>query len=100
MDINNIILGPVVTEKDYEAQAKGKYMFRVHADATKIDVKNALQRYYGVKADTVNMVTVRSKERAVGRHFVQKRQAYRKAIVRLPKGVTIDFTKLSSKSKK
>lgn len=86
-----IILAPIVTEKAYkETEGDGvqKYSFKVHADANKIDVKNAIQTTYNVTPVAVNISWVKSKGRT-NRTLV--RRAYKKAVVALKKGDKISL---------
>ena len=95
MLLTHVIKAPVITEKTSEAQVGGKYTFRVHSKATKVDVQNAVQQAYGVEVIAVNMLKTRKKERRVGRsRFITKRPASKKAIVTLKSGQSIDFNKL------
>lgn len=84
MNFYNVIIRPVVTEKGVAANAAGKHTFLVHADSTKIDVKNAIESLYGTSVTDVNIAKVQKKVRLVGRGKVMtKRKAYKKAIVTL-----------------
>ena len=90
-----VIVKPIITEKMTAAGEKhGRYGFVVDQDANKIEIKNAVEKMYGVTVQTVNTqnyigkVKSRNTKRglAVGRVNKQK-----KAIVTLKKGETIDF---------
>jgi large subunit ribosomal protein L23 len=96
----NCILQPVVTEKATDLSTKGKYVFYVAKDSTKVDVKKAVEKIYGVKVDTVRTVIVRPKERMLAkRRTLTKRSKGKKAIVTLKKGEkTIDIHKLKVKA--
>lgn len=80
-----IILAPVVTEKSNDGLQAGKYTFRVNKKATKIDIKNAVEKLFEVKVLNVNTITVKGKEKRVGR-YTGKTSDWKKAIV------TIDTT--------
>ena len=80
-----IILAPVVTEKSNNGLQAGKYTFKVNKKATKIDIKNAVEKLFEVKVLSVNTITVKGKEKRVGR-YVGKTSDWKKAIV------TIDTT--------
>jgi large subunit ribosomal protein L23 len=57
-----IILGPVFTEKIVNAhETQGKYAFKVHKDANKIDVKQAIQTIYDVEVGSINIMRVPTK---------------------------------------
>ena len=85
MVAEEIILAPVVTEKSSGEIQDGKYTFRVNKKATKIDIKNAVEKLFEVKVLNVNTITVKGKEKRVGRN-VGKTSDWKKAIV------TIDTT--------
>ncbi len=84
MDLSRIILGPVVTEKAERLKAKNIYTIKVSGGATKIDVKNALRRYYDVDVHSVNVLNTRPKGRSVGNgKFMEKRHRSKHMLVRL-----------------
>jgi len=74
------------------------YTLRVHPSATKVDIKNALRRHYGVDPVNVRILKTVSKRRMVGRgKFIQKRESERRALVTLTeKSKALDLTSLSS----
>ena len=80
MVAEEIILAPVVTEKSSGEIQDGKYTFRVNKKATKIDIKNAVEKLFEVKVLNVNTMTVKGKEKRVGRN-VGKTSDWKKAIV-------------------
>lgn len=80
MVAEDIIIKPVVTEKSTYAQAEGKYTFKVHKKATKVDVKNAVQKLFGVKVLNVSTMIVKGTTRnRNGRTY--KTADWKKAIV-------------------
>ena len=79
----DVILKPVVTEKSMNAMADKKYTFLVHTDATKSQIKEAVETLFkGTKVKSVNVMNCRGKERRRG-YTSGKTAAYRKAIVTL-----------------
>lgn len=80
MVAEDIIIAPIVTEKSSDGIAEGKYTFKVNKKATKIDIKNAVEKLFEVKVLNVNTVTVKGKEKRVGRN-VGKTSDWKKAIV-------------------
>lgn len=85
-----IIVRPVVTERSTElADDRGAYTFIVNRDANKIEIKNAVEKLFGVKVDTVRTANYRGKWRRVGMSY-GKKAAYKKAIVTLVDGERID----------
>jgi large subunit ribosomal protein L23 len=84
-----IILSPIITEKTHKQQeAENKYSFKVHADANKNDVKEAIQTLYKVIPEKINMLNVCFKGRN-NRKLV--RTAYKKVLVTLNKKDKIDL---------
>ena len=79
----DIILKPLVTEKSMNFIADRKYAFYVHPDATKIQIKQAVEKMFdGVKVDKVNTMNVLGKEKRRG--YTKGRTAARKkAIIKL-----------------
>ena len=96
------IIKSYVTEKTSNLQGKGQYTFVVSKDATKTEVKDAVEFLYGVAVKAVRMQIAPPKRRLVGRgRVLTKRALMKKAIVTLKDGKTIDPLKLKdSKSTK
>lgn len=80
MVAEDIILAPVVTEKSSADIQEGKYTFKVAKNATKVDIKNAVEKLFEVRILKVNTLTVRGKEKRVGVHQ-GKTSDWKKAIV-------------------
>ena len=80
MVAEDIILAPVVTEKSNDELQQGKYTFRVNKKATKVDIKNAVEKMFEVKVLKVNTMNVNGKKKRVGYH-VGKTSDWKKAIV-------------------
>lgn len=100
MQLTQVLIAPVVTEKSTDAHAQSKYTFRVHPRATKVDIINAVKAAYGVDAKGVNIIPVLKKVRLVGRgRVITKRPAAKKAIVTLKAKQSIDFNQLKSTKK-
>ena len=75
-----IIIAPVVTEKSNDELQQGKYTFKVNKKATKVEIRNAVEKLFNVKVINVNTITVKGKEKRVGVH-VGKTSDWKKAIV-------------------
>ena len=86
-----VILAPRVTEKTTRVGDSGnQYVFRVLKDATKSEVRNAVESLFDVKVESVRTVTVKGKNKTFRmRHG--KRSDWKKAYVRLQEGQVIDF---------
>jgi large subunit ribosomal protein L23 len=86
MELSKVILGPVVTEKAERLKAQNTYTIRVSGQATKIDVKNALRKYYDVEVASVRVLNTVPKTRVIGPGKVmEKRHRQKHMIVRLEK---------------
>ena len=80
MVAEEIILAPVVTERSTADMQDGKYTFKVAKKATKVEIRNAVEKLFEVKVLKVNTMTVKGKEKRVGVH--QGRTSdWKKAIV-------------------
>jgi large subunit ribosomal protein L23 len=91
MSARDIIIRPVVTEKSSAISNDGnKVTFVVAKSANKVSVAQAVKEIYGLKAEKVNIVNVHPKTKRMGR-YVGKTVAYKKAIVTLADGATIDI---------
>ena len=86
----DIILRPIITEESMLGTADKKYTFSVAKDANKIEIAAAVEELFGVKVAKVNTVSVRGKKKRMGRNE-GRRSAFKKAIVTLKEGDTIDF---------
>lgn len=80
--VYDIIIRPIITEKSMESVEMKKYVFEVAKDATKVDVRKAIEKIFGVKVMSVNTINVIGKEKRMGVH-VGKTASYKKAVVRL-----------------
>lgn len=91
-----IIIKPVITEKSTATTEKTpeRYVFRVAPDANKIEIKNAVEAMYNVKVVSVNTMNYSGKLKAryTKSGLIRgKVAAFKKAVVTLEKGQTIDF---------
>ncbi|MCX7696857.1 MAG: 50S ribosomal protein L23 [Bacteroidales bacterium] len=95
MEINDILIKPLSTEKmTRQGEKLNKYGFIVHKKANKIQIKEAVEKLYNVKVTSVNTMLYRGKRvvRYTKRGWIEgKRDAFKKAIVTLADGYTIDF---------
>lgn len=99
MNISQVIVKPVLTEKSVQGELANKFTFIVHEDATKIDVKQAIQQLFGAKVADVNIKKGLPKFRiGRGRKPMLKRSTSRQAIVTLKAGEKIDITKLTDQA--
>jgi len=85
-----IVLEPVVSEKSYSGIADRRYTFRVHPDAHKTQVRQAVEQLFSVHVERVNIVKVQPKPKRRGL-FKGTRQGWKKAIVQVREGETIEI---------
>ena len=91
MNKYDVIISPILTEKSYDGIAEKKYTFKVASDATKTQVKVAVEDIFGVKVAKVNTVNVNGKKKRMGRNEGMT-SPYKKAIVTLTEdSKTIEF---------
>ncbi len=87
----NILLAPIVSEKSSRiADESRQYVFRVMKDASKPEVRKAVELMFDVKVDSVQISNMRGKVKAHGRS-VGRRSDWKKAYVKLSEGHDIDF---------
>jgi len=91
MDIYNVIIKPLVTEKSTHQHAtRNAYAFRVHADANKPTIKQAIEKLYNVKVKDVRTLTRKGKPRRTKTGYVQS-AGYKRAIVTLDENSKIEL---------
>lgn len=90
MNNYDIIFAPIITEKTAAMEAEGKYVFKVDVRANKTQIKQAIEKAFNVKVESVNTMNNHPKDRRVGR-YTGKTNRYKKAIIKLAKGNTISF---------
>ena len=85
------IKAPVITEKASRlGQEEGKYLFKVDPKATKNDIKVAVEKIFKVKVESISTINAKTKKKRVGRYAGMSNK-YKKAIVKLAEGQTIDL---------
>ncbi len=90
MEARDILIRPKITERTTDLMAEGKYVFIVDKRANKIQIADAVEEIFKVKVEKVNTVNVKGKTKRMGR-TQGKRPNYKKAIVKLAPGETIEF---------
>lgn len=90
MDARDILIRPLITEKTTALMETGKYVFMVAPTANKVEIAKAVAEVFKVKVESVNTVNVMGKVKRMGRNL-GKRSDYKKAIVKLAAGETIEF---------
>ncbi len=90
MDSRDIIIRPILTEKTTLLAEAGKYAFRVHDSANKLDIGRAVEELFRVDVVSVNVSRVRGKWRRFGRSRGRKSD-WKKAVVTLQMGQSIEL---------
>ena len=88
----DIVIAPIVSEKSYALTETGAYTFKVHSDATKPEIHDAIEAIFGVKVLKVNTLNRKGKRKRNRRTFTfGSRPDTKRAIVTLAAGQTIDL---------
>jgi large subunit ribosomal protein L23 len=87
----DVILAPVITEKSSEASEANQVVFKVRLDATKPQIKAAVEQLFGVKVVAVNTLTRKGKTKRF-RGIEGRQKDMKKAVVKLAEGEKIDVT--------
>ena len=102
MNIEKIIVGPILTEKgSLLTETQNKYLFKVDKNSNKIEIKRAIEKKFGVNVGKVAIINVKGKTKSMsvkssGRTIRTqgKRASWKKAIVTLNEGSNIDLTNM------
>ncbi len=98
MKLADVLVRPVLTEKvNDQMENTGRYTFVVDKKANKLEVKAAVEEFYGVKVERVNTIVVpgKNKTRYTKAGFLEGvKSSYKKAIVTLAEGENIDLFSL------
>ena len=89
-DAYKILIRPLLTEKALRLENKGVYTFEIGTSVNKVEVKNAVKAVYGVLPTKVRVMNMDGKKVRFGRRF-GRRKDWKKAVVTLPKGKTINI---------
>ena len=86
----DVLLGPIVTEIATSLSEHGQIVFKVRIDATKVQIRRAVERLFDVKVTRVNTIRVTGKTKLF-RQTLGRRSNYKKAVVTLAEGQNIDY---------
>lgn len=90
-DLTQVLLRPIITEKTTMiGESKNKYAFQVARTSTKPEIRQAVEKYFGVKVLDIKTARVKGKPKRMGRHE-GKRADWKKAIVTLAAEDKIDL---------
>jgi large subunit ribosomal protein L23 len=90
MHASQVILAPILSEKSYAGTTRGSYTFKVHSNAHKTQIRQAVEELFEVKVERVNVIKVQAKPKRRG-IYKGTRPAWKKAIVQLRAGDTIEI---------
>jgi len=88
MEHSQVLIRPVISEKSYVLSATGKYTFRVHPDAHKTEIRQAVEALFDVHVVEVRTASVKSKPKRRGVTKGRTRR-WKKAMVQVREGETI-----------
>ena len=87
---SQVLIAPIVSEKSYEATTTGRYTFKVHQNAHKTQIRQAVEDLFDVKVVSVNVIAVPAKPKRRGL-YRGTRPGWKKAVVQLRAGDTIEI---------
>ena len=90
MNARNVIIRPIVSEKSYALLAANKYTFRVHPDAHKTQIRQAVEEIFGVRVTDVRTMSVKSKPKRRG-YTSGRTRNWKKAVVQLHEDDAIEL---------
>ena len=90
MEARDILIRPLINERSTDLMQDGKFVFVVDKRANKIQIAQAVKEIFNVTVENVNTLNVKGKTKRRGR-TVGKTASYKKAIVKLAQGETIEF---------
>ncbi len=90
-NVYDIIKFPVVTEKSTKISENNQFVFKVGINTSKDEIKNAVEKLFKVKVKAVNTIKVKGK-RKIFKGTRGKRIDYKKAVITLLKGETLDYS--------
>ena len=92
MRLSKSILKPIITEKSYDHASLGRYVFEVSVNSTKGSIRNEIKDLYGVDVTEVKTAIMPGKSSRIGRtRLFTKPEKWKKAVVRLKEGQSIDL---------
>ena len=95
MKLTEVLIKPLITEKaNHQSEKLRRYAFRVNRKANKLEIRKAVEEFYGISVIDVNTVVVpgKNKTKFTKAGFIQGvKQGYKKAYVTIAEGETIDL---------
>ena len=95
MKLSDVLIKPILSEKaNKQTEKQNRYSFVVDKKANKLEIKKAIEEFYGVQVDNVNTIVVPSKAKSKytkAGYIVGRKPSKKKAIVTVAQGETIDL---------
>ena len=91
MHLYEVLRRPLITEKSTVLQAQGKYAFEVAGEASKPQIKQAVEKAFKVEVTAVNVMLVPGRRRRLGRRQKMASPSWKKAVVTLKQGDKIEL---------
>ncbi len=92
LELMRVLVAPVISEKSTRlAESENRFVFKVRKEATKPQVKKAVELMFGVEVESVRLLNMKGKIKRFGR-LLGKRPGWKKAYVRLKPGYQIDLS--------
>lgn len=92
-----VLVKPLITEKITNLAKEGKYVFESSRNANKIEIRQAFKNFYGITPTDINIIKMKGKRTGSTRKISGKRKDWKKAIITLTKGETINVYESSKK---
>lgn len=91
MHLTEVIIKPILTEKSYKGYADGVYTFVVNKKSNKVQIKKVFEELFEVEVKSVRTMNYSGKDKRVGKFGVGKTNSYKKAIITLKEGQTLEI---------
>ncbi|MFB6285236.1 MAG: 50S ribosomal protein L23 [Candidatus Bipolaricaulia bacterium] len=91
MDLNDVLVEPIMSEKSWLQQDDRQYTFRVHPSANKLEIREAVETIFNVEVQTVRTMNMRGKPRSLRFDQEGRQASWKKAVVQLAPGDRIDL---------
>ena|SRR6266446_8895176 len=92
MELNNVVIKPIITEQSMKNAGMHKFTFAVNKMADKLSIKNAVEKKFSVHVMSVATMVIKGKSRRVGKKRIEKKYSpWKKAVVRVKDGEKIDM---------
>jgi len=91
MDVNDVLVEPILSEKSWLQQDDRQYTFRVHPNANKLQIRRAVEEIFNVDVVDVRTMNMHGKPRRTRFYQEGRKAAWKKAVIQLAPGDRIDL---------